>query len=468
MSLLGSEQPRLHTPLLDLPSRGLELVEFSAAVGFPLLPYQQWLAVESHRVRPDGRWAARTLGAIVARQNGKSAFMRQLILWSMFEGGISRVISMAQNRALALDQFKQAIEVIEANAHLSAQVKRVNRTNGQEALVLNSGQQWQIVAATMEGPRGRTADLLWIDELREINEPTWKAATPLTRARMNARTWVTSNAGDNHSSVLNGLRAQALQTVEPSVFWAEWSADPKLAPDNPEAWRQANPALGHLIDEDVIRQAQATDKPAAFETESLSRWVDSIESPWPYGKWDECADTGLVVGPGLPTWFGFDITPDRRRADLVAAQLQTDGKIAVGLVQSWHSDNAVDDRIITGDVAGWARKYSAQVVAFDKWTGASVAQRLGTVGIPTVDVSGVSFAQACDLTLSNMVAGRIVHAAQPELNAAMAACAKKPMADGGWRIVRRGATVPISAAVSLIMCVAAASEPQGEVLISAG
>ena len=150
---------------------------------------------------------------------------------------------------------------------------------------------------------------------------------------------------------------------------------------------------------------------------------------------------------------------------LAGIGLLDDGKVAVGLVQSWTADGAVDDRMIAGDVADWARKYHARAVAFDRWTGAGIASRLASVGIPVGDVSGQLFAQACDATLSSMTAGRLVHGNQPDLTAAVMACAKKPMADGGWRVIRRGSAVHISAAVAMIMAIQYASEPQPTVEI---
>lgn len=456
--MIGSVEPRLHTPWLEeQPSRGHELIAFAESVGFPLLPYQQRLAIESHRLREDGRWAARTCGLTIARQNGKSAFMRMVILWNLFELGTQRVLSMAQNRALALDQFKQAVELVEGIPELAARVKRINRTNGSEALILDNGAQWQIVAATMEGPRGRTADLLWIDELREIGEPAWKAATPTTRARMNARAWVTSNAGDAHSTVLNDLRGRALTSVDPSVFWAEYSSDPQLRPDDPEGWAQANPALGHLIDLDVIRQAQQTDKPEAFMTETLCRWVDSIESPWPYGKWDE-SEQRLVIPAGRPTWIAYDVTPDRRRADIVAGTQLEDGRIAIELLDTYLAESVIDDRVVASGVMEHVRRLQAATVAYDQWTGDNI-RKLIDKQVPVREMSGRLFASACDAMLTNLNAGRIVHAGQQGLTDAMNAAAKKPMADGGWRIIRRSSSGAISAAVAAIMCVYLADEP---------
>lgn len=470
----GSAEPRLATPYLELPSKGCEVVELAAECGIDLLPWQVHAITEGMRFDPvTGKWARRFAGITAPRQNGKSALMRFVILWHLFKSDSQIVISMAQNRSLALEHFKMAVEFIEDVPWMAAQVKRVNRTNGQEALEIRRTDgkvaKWQIVAATMEGPRGRSADLLWIDELREIAEPAWKAATPLTRARPNAQTWVTSNAGDAHSTVLNELRSRALTNVDPSVGWWEWSAGmTDVNVDSAEFWDavyQANPALGHMIDEDVIRQAAVTDSHAAFVTETLCEWIDSFTSPWPPLAWSGCADPDLKVSPGGPTWLGLDVSPDRRRADLVAVQLLEDGKLALGLVQSWTAEGAVDDRMIAGDVADWARKYQARAVAFDRWTGAGIASRLASVGIPVGDVSGQLFAQACDATLSSMTAGRLVHANQPDLTAAVMACAKKPMADGGWRVIRRGSAVHISAAVAMIMAIQYASEPQPTVEI---
>ena len=455
--LLGAERPRLWTAgHEDLPSRGQELIDFADSIGFPLMPYQQWLAIESHRVKEDGRWAARTCGVTIARQSGKSAFMRMVILWNLFELNTQRVLSMAQNRALALDQFKQAVELVESVPHLASRVKRVNRTNGAEALVLDNGAQWQIVAATMQGPRGRSADLLWVDELREVGQPGWTAATPTTTARMNSRTWVTSNAGDLHSVVLNDLRAAALTNTEPSMFWAEWSADPELRPDDPEAWAQANPAIGHLIDPDVIRQAYKTEKPEAFMTERLCRWVDSIESPWPLGKWDSSCEQ-IKIPAGCPSWMAFDISLDRRRADIVAGTLLPDGKVAVELLDSFTAESAVDDRKVADAVAGHARKLRPQAIGFDQYTGLNATRLLKEWQMR--EISGRNFASACDAMLTNLNADRIVHPGDQGLTDSMNACVKKPFADGGWQVVRQKSAGPISAAVAAIMVVAMASEP---------
>lgn len=463
---LGHSKPRLHSPNRSEPSRVGELVELADAIGLPLLPWQTEVATEALRIGGDGLWLRKLCGLTVARQNGKSHLMRMIILGHLFLWESERIVSMAQNRSLALDHFKETVSIIEGVPWLRSRVARVVKTNGQEALELRPepgkprGASWSLVAATQESPRGQTADLLWVDELREISEPAWTAARPMTRARKRSQIWVTSNAGDRHSTVLNTLRAAGLQSQDPALGWWEWSADPALPVTDQLAWAQANPALGHLIPPETIELELQTEKPEAIMTEILCRWVDNIESAWTPGSWDSCEDRQLQLAPGRPTWLAVDVSPDRRRADLVAGQLLDDGRIAVGLVDSWVSDAAVDELKIAGGVAKWARAYEARAVAFDRYTGSSIAARLATAGIAVGDCSGASFYQACDETLSAMNSGRIAHAGQAELTAQIAACVRKPVSDGGWRIARRGASIAISAAVALVMVIHYASRPE--------
>lgn len=472
-NLYGSPLPRLSSPALDLPTRGQEVVDFAAKLGFDFLPWQEFVIMEGCRVKPPTetkpeRWGTRVNGLGVARQNGKSAVLRALTLAHLFLFDAKRVVTMAQDRSLALDQFKQAVEMVEGSEYAS-RIKRVNRTNGQEALEIYAPSggvaRWEIVAATKSSPRGRSADFLWIDEVREITEETYKAATPMVRARPNPQIWLTSNQGDAYSTVWNSQRTLGLSGLDKSVGWWEWSAEPDtpINPDLPEFWRGvqlANPSLGHLIDPDILKQAALTDKREAFLTESFMVAVDSLESPWPAGAWAGCFEPDLTVSVGLPTWLAVDLTPDRRKGSLVGAAVRDDGTVAVAVLQEWTAENAVDELLIAGDVAGWARKYNAQAIAFDPWAAGNIANRLAAVGLPTQPVSGGYFAQACDVMLSAMTAKRVVHADQPSLSDAVNACAKKAAADGGWRVIRRASALPISAAVAAIMAVYLANQPQ--------
>jgi phage terminase large subunit-like protein len=457
--LLGSTTPRVHSKLLKGKSLGPEVIELAEAVGLPLLPWQKFLLTDAMTVDKQNRWVRRQVLALASRQNGKTHMARMRIIWGLFLGNERNIIGMSQNRNMALDTFRQVATVVDGCDFLRREVKTIRYANGQETLELKSGAKYEIIAATREAPRGKSADFLYIDELREISPEAMAAARPTTTARYNSTIWMSSNAGAKDSEVLNDLRARALQSDRPSLGLYEWSAPPFSKLEDRSAWAAANPALGYLIDEETLADAIATEKPDDVRTERLTMWIDALASPWPSGAWQDCQDTDLRLTPGPTTWMAVDVSPDRRIASLVGAQSK-DGKIAVGLIQAWESDTAVDDVIIAGDVAQWARKYKAKVVAYDRYSAASIASRLASAGIAIGDVSGALFYQASDELLQAMVHKRLVHAGQEMLNAQVLNCASKPAGDGGWRIVRRQSAGPVCSAIALAMVVHYASKTE--------
>jgi phage terminase large subunit-like protein len=463
--LQGFTVPRLHTPVWDGVSRGSELIEFAERIGLPLLPWQQWVVHDLCAIDASGKWVRKLAGATIARQNGKTHLAAMRILAGLFLFDEMSIVAMSSNRGMARETFKKVAGIISKTPELKNRTV-LNRgevgrwANGQEEIVLKNGAEYRITAATRDGSRGLSADLLYIDELREISSEAWAAATYTTNAKPNAQTFVTSNAGDATSIVLSDLRTRALTTKNPAIGWYEWSADPKLKITDRKAWQQANPSLGYLIDETVLENHVTTDDPDAIKTEMLCQWIVSTESPWPDGAFEECQDTTLILEPGNPTWLAIDIAPHRRTAALVGAQLLDDGRIGVGIIASWRADYNVEDTVIASEVATWARKYRAHVVAYDRYATSAIAAKLAASGIQVEDVSGTRFAQACDELLSTMTHKKLVHAGQQELIDQIHSCAAKPIGDGGWRIVRRQSAGDVNAAIALAMTIHFAVKPR--------
>ena len=206
----GATKPRLQNAPLKGKSRIDEVKKFLTDCKLELLPWQEYVLTDMLKVDSKGMFKRRTNLLLVARQNGKTHLARIRILAGLFVFGEKNIVAMSSNRGMALDTFRKVVEVIEDNPHLAAQVKQIRVANGQESVELLSGARYEIVAATRDGSRGKTADLLYIDELREIDEESWTAAKPVTRARPNSQIVMTSNAGDAFSTVLNDLRSRAL------------------------------------------------------------------------------------------------------------------------------------------------------------------------------------------------------------------------------------------------------------------
>lgn len=457
--LLGSARPRIETPPGRGRTLGRDLAALAEAIGVPLMPWQRHVANRALTIDQAGAWVHRTLGVVVARQNGKTHLLRLRILAGLYLWDERLIVATAQNREIALETFRAVVEAIEATPWLAAEVRTIRKANGQESVELLNGARYRIVAPTAAGARGLAAvDLAVIDEAREHRtDSAYASLVYTTQASRNPQVWLTSNAGDAGSVVLNRLRHQAHRAIavpgsDPTIGYWEWSAPDGCELEDRDAWRQANPALGHTITPDTLAARIRSDPPQVVRTELLCQWVDTLDSPWPPNAWAGCTTDGLELQADADTVLAVDVSLDRRSAALVAVQAVPDTEqLAAVLVDTWHADGAVDDLTIATDVAEVAEQLDARLVAYDRWTGSSIAQRLQHAGIAVADVSGPLFAQACDQLLGAMVSGRLRHPGQAELTDHVLAAARKPAADGGWRIVRARSGGPIPAAVALAM-----------------
>ena len=289
-------------------------------------------------------------------------------------------------------------------------------------------------------------------EVREISEEGYRAAIPTTRAKPNAHTLLASNAGDAFSPVLNGLRERALENPPKTFGFYEYSAPQFCKIDDRKGWQQANPALGYTITEETLEEAVATSPVENTRTELLCQWIDSLQSPWTHGSIEACSDASIEFAVGAYTVFAFDVSPSRRNAALVIGQILPDGRIGVGLAQTWESQVSVDDLKIAVDIKTWADKFLPRKICFDKYATQTIADRLTNSGVVCDDVSGQQFYKACGDLLEGLVNHRVVHNGQAEFIQQMNNCAAK-VNDSAWRIIKRKSAGDISAPIGIAMAV---------------
>ena len=457
--LMGKTEPRLQSIRLEGPSKLQDVKDLCEIIKMPLLPWQEYVLEDMLKVDEEGHWRRRSNLLLISRQNGKTHLARMLILAHLLKWDSRNVLIMSSNRSMALDTFRQVAYLLESNDHLRGFVKQIRYANGTESIEMLDGRRLDVVAATRDGSRGRTADFLYIDELREVSEEGYRAAIPTTRARPNAQTLLTSNAGDAFSVVLNGMRERALENPPESFGFYEYSAPQFCKIDDRKGWQQANPALGYTITEEAIEEAVATSPVENTRTETLCQWIDSLSSPWTHGSIEDCSDSSLEIAVGGYTVFAFDVSPSRRNASLVAGQILSDGRIGVGLLQTWESQVSVDDLKVAADIKLWADKYRPRQICFDKYATQSIADRLANAGCVVQDISGAAFYQACTDLKDALDNKRIVHKGQDLWIQMMNNCSAKTN-DSAWRIVKRKSAGDISGAIGTAMIVTQLLKPQ--------
>jgi phage terminase large subunit-like protein len=424
-------------------------------VGKPLLPWQAY-ALDVGLEHDNGRWAFSDVAVAVARQNGKTGGVLEprilvgLLLWG------EAILHSAQNRDLPRESFLAIAEVLESRFP-GRLASRPRRANGQETIRMRNGGSYRIIAPRPDAPRGHHADLIVLDEVREYHDTAFVSAIlPTQNTSPNPQVWWASNAGDPDSVVLNGLRARGLEG-DPSLAWMEWSADPALPDDSTEAWAQANPSLGSLIDEERIAHLHATLTPEAFQTEVLCRWVDIAGTrAVPEPLW-EASRSRTMEGPAADTSrpvLSIDIDPDRNAVAMVAAWQMTDGKIGTDLVL-YRTGNLDDlEETIIREVSA----LGPSLIGYDPWTTQALADNLTAVGFTMQAVTGRAWVSACQTLIDLLTTDRLRHPGREALDAQLAHAARRETREGRWWITR--GSEPIPAVTATARAVYLASRPR--------
>jgi hypothetical protein len=435
--LYGCERPRLWTPPLRTLTRrtsdGYAVADFAQMTGEPLLPWERWTAIHGLELLPDGTYRFRTVLVLAARQNAKSHLKRTISLWKMYIGGAKRILGVAQDVALARDQWNLCQETIHDNPDLQAEWGRVRNVNGDE-MFWAAGCRYAIKAFNRRAGRGGSNDEVNCDELREATDwKGWAAVSKTTMARPKGQIWALSNSGDDESICLNALQDAAHAGRDESLGIFEYSAPDGCELDDPAGIRQANPGLGHVVSMAAIRSALGTDPPNVYRAEILCQRVDVLESAVDTAAWHDCADVkGTMDGLRKQLTAVFDMSPDARHCTLSAAAKLSDGRVRTEIACAWDSTEQARAELpaLRGKIRwrafGWFPSGPAAAFAplFRSWPEAE-------------ELTGGKASEACQGLADLVLARRIIHPAQPLLDTHISA-SRKLITGDGWRFTRRG------------------------------
>lgn len=362
--LKGHTEPRVWTPELrplhggtafEKPTTlGYEAIDFAKRIlKVNLNPWQEWFLIHALEVKPDQNLRFRTILLMVARQNGKTLVVEIMILWRMFIDGANLIIGTSQNLDTAESTWEEVVEYIENSTALSKELTKVSRTNGRKFVRTRQKgkrvREYKIQTASRSGGRSLSADMVFLDELREhFNYEAWNAITKTMMARQRAQNVCASNAGDKFSVVLNEQRKRAHGRLgDPDNLYAEgeslpggvddsfgifeWSATPGRDIWDKAGWQEANPSLGYTLFEEAISAAAASDPEAGFRTEVLCQKVDLLHVS-PFGGqdvWDAGLDNNSNIDPASRFTYAFDMSRDRSRMFVARAGYRSDGHVHV-------------------------------------------------------------------------------------------------------------------------------------------
>ena len=459
----GSTEPRIFTPplreLTPETSWGFECIDFLEKVlGWELLPYQKWLyihALEKDLAGTGFRFS--TIVLLIARQNGKTLWLKGLGLWRLYIDGAKQVLISAQNLEFAETTLSEAVDEVKNNPILFAEFQKFSQTNGKYKMVLNGGREWRAAVSTRKGGRSLSVDLAMLDELREHqNWLAWNAIVPTTTARPRSLVVTASNAGDATSVVLRSLRDGCVQriitgqTADTRTGLFEWSASDEVDPLDPQYWPMANPAMGHLFDEGVLagRAEAMFDNMAGFKTEHLCQWVDALEAGIiPAEHWAATTDPESKRSEDAAVWASVDVNFERTKGYVAIASRRLDNKLHIEVIAAERG---------TEWIVPWLTerkdRFAGVVVQARGAPASGLIDPLKEAGIEVLELGGSELTKAYGYMFDMICEHKVAHRPAPVLDAAAEGAKAKIIGDS-WVIDRKSSTVDSS---PLVACFQAA------------
>lgn len=452
-------------------SLGRDAVELAQVAGLELDPWQAWFLTQACAQKPetylnpftrehDLMWAARDVGLVVARQNGKGSILEARQLAGLFLFGEKTIIHSAQDFATSGEHFRRVASLIQDTPVLNKELKGCYEANGKERIELKNGARLLFKTRTKKLGRGFSPQLVVLDEAMFLDTESMMALRPTLSAQPNPQLWFTGSAGLEDAYEFGRVRQRAMQALQtgkpdPYLFFAEWSADvctdfclpdcdehDRL--DAEETWAKANPGYNIRISYESIDNEYRADgqEKEAFKVERLSvgrwpvdgdAWAVIDEESWKNRRNDE---SEILMGGRKNTWvLAVDVSPTRAWGSIVACGINDEGLMHVEITGYEQYDYRPGTDWIAGRIRDmWNNLKPDAIIIDDKSPASSLITELENVGVKIVSPTATEYAIACGEFHVGCVprkgeVPKIVHTGQQPLTNAVAAAVKRDLAD---------------------------------------
>lgn len=436
-----------------------------AALGSPLMPWQQHAARLGSEVADDGDgWAYGTIVISVARQAGKTVASRS----SSVHRGLTipghQAWYTAQTREDARKRFLDLTRAIEGRrCPIRPPFSTIRRSNGSEGVSWPNGSALRLFAPKEDALHGEALDQVVLDEAwahsEVLGQALLGAAVPGGLTRKWFQLWIVSTAGDASSTWLRGFIDAGRAAVESGARSGIALYEARAEGPELEQLLDAHPAVGHTTTRrrlaPLIGQA-GPDAPRAFG----NLWPDDNPSgPFPAGTWARRA--GHVDWPATgPAAVAVDVAPDRSTAAIAVA---------------WrHGEATAAGIAVAGPGVGWVLEHAARLstqlacpVTYDQ---GSSARALVDAWPKDVRVRPMKTADVITAAgqLYDAVTGDgphdLVVIPDPAIDAAVTGAVTRPVGDA-WAWGRRTSTADITPLVALTHACWALWHPAAEPLL---
>ena len=460
--------PALATPRRpERATYGAAVGKLAAAMGKPLMPWQQYVADVGLEVDHRGRFVYQAVVATVPRQSGKTTLF----------GGVMDHRALTTSRArvwFTMQTAKDAVDWL-TNEHWPLLAPFGNNV-GLRRMAGSEHVRWHSSGGLVRpfppnptGLHGKVSDLVVVDESWSFDllrgQQLDQAIVPTQATRPNAQVWKVSTAGDATSTWWLGTveagRAAVAQGRSDGLAYFDWSCPDDLDPTDPASWPVYHPAFGRTIGPESMQAALDMLGPEEFSRAYGNRWVSTVARVIPLAAWRAAADDHAPLPVAGHVALGYDVAVDRSDAAVVVAWRDGTGLAHVEVADYRPGVGWLAERVVE-----LAQRWQPRLVAHDGAGPAlDVADVLERGGLEGQGLKAREYATACTALLDAITADPpgVRIRPHPQLDAAAASAARRTLGDA-WAWGRRQSTssiAPLTAATVALWAWDHAAAPLG-------
>lgn len=442
--MIGAQSPRISIQPKRKSSDGDDAGLLFSAYAYKLDEWQAatlacWLGKDAA-----GQYNVMSAGLSVPRQNGKNSCLEAREFFGLIVNG-EKILHTAHQVRTSKKSFRRLVQIFTDKRHpeITALVKQIRYTNGEEAIELYNGGHIEFSARSRQAARGFDGiSLIVYDEAQELTDEQVDAIMATLAASATGNRQIIYTGTPPYpgcpGNVFRRRREISLKDAGPHDAWHEWSVEAASADDinitDRALWYETNPALGLRLSEDFTAEECRTMSADGFCRERLGWWSPALaqreDKALPAAEWAACAST--EPKPHGKTAYGVKFTADGSEVVLAGAVIPPDGPARISLI----------DRRPTGHGTRWLAEWlnerynSASAVVIDGRNGADVLvdrisekwKAKGSIirpsGRDVTAAAGLLFDAVNEKTLT-------WYKPQAALDEAAQAATKRPLA-GGW------------------------------------
>ena len=215
----------VHVPTYER-SRGDNVRLALDALGLTVMPWQELALRQAMAVDAGDKWMAEHVALVIPWERGKNDLvrLRELVGAAVLA---ERIVHICHTHLSAEQRLRELIQTVESTPPFEHLITKVRYAHGDQGIDFQGGGSIRITGRGRTGPRGRSADLLIVDDASRVTfSDAYRDMLPvLVAAKDGPHVWWVDTQRDHPTGPPGPyakLMAQALTPEAKPVLYLEW------------------------------------------------------------------------------------------------------------------------------------------------------------------------------------------------------------------------------------------------------